>query len=161
MSVYFYEKVWIAISALLIVIFIGSILITSASHLSTPPSHIETIKPQEVMRNPQLWKPGVVPLSDGSLQVTITARIWSFIPSRLEIPSGRKVRFRITSPDVIHGFQIIGTNINMMAVPGYISEVATQFDLPGKYLLVCNEYCGIGHHNMSMQIEVKNEPHER
>ena len=59
-----------------------------------------------------------------------------------------RVTFRLTSVDVIHGFQIVGTNANTMVVPGYVSEFTTVFDRPGEYLIVCNEYCGLSHHVM-------------
>ena len=59
------------------------------------------------------------------------------------------MRFRITSPDVLHGFQIVGTNVNLTVAPGYVSEATTTFREPGEYLVVCNEHCGLGHHNMT------------
>ena len=71
---------------------------------------------------------------------------------------GRPVRFRITSPDVLHGFQIVGTNVNLTVAPGYVSEGTTTFTEPGEYLVVCNEYCGLGHHNMYSRIVVEAAP---
>ena len=70
----------------------------------------------------------------------------------MSIPNTR--RFRITSPDVLHGFQIVGTNVNVTVAPGYVSEVTTTFARPGEYLVVCNEYCGLAHHNMAAVIRV-------
>ena len=40
-----------------------------------------------------------------------------------------------------------------MAIPGYISQFTTQFEA-GEYLIVCNEYCGVGHHLMSAKLHV-------
>jgi cytochrome c oxidase subunit 2 len=40
------------------------------------------------------------------------------------------VTFRATSADVVHGFLIDGTNINLMLVPGYISSLGARFDTP-------------------------------
>ena len=37
------------------------------------------------------------------------------------VPAGTPVTFRATSADVVHGFLITGTNINLMLVPGYVS----------------------------------------
>jgi cytochrome c oxidase subunit 2 len=64
------------------------------------------------------------------------------------------VKVIATTKDVIHGFEMAGTNINMMLEPGYVSEYTTTFDKAGEYLVVCNEYCGAGHHLMSAKIEV-------
>ncbi|MFL6562538.1 MAG: cytochrome B5, partial [Bacillus sp. (in: firmicutes)] len=65
-----------------------------------------------------------------------------------------KVKVIATTKDVVHGFEVAGTNINMMLEPGYVSEYTTTFDKAGEYLIVCNEYCGAGHHLMSSMIEV-------
>ncbi len=40
-----------------------------------------------------------------------------------------------------------------MVVPGYVSQFTTQFPA-GEYLVVCNEYCGVGHHMMSGKLKV-------
>lgn len=149
-----YEKIWIWIAVMLVAIFIGSILATTAFTLSEPPSHMEMINPSDILSNKSIWNPGIQEMPDGSILVTMTARIWSFLPDHVKIPVGKKVTFRVTSSDVIHGFEIVGTNVNMMAVPGYINQVTTQFQNAGSYLLLCNEYCGIGHHNMSTTLEV-------
>lgn len=42
----------------------------------------------------------------------------------------------------------------MMLEPGYISEHVATFDKEGEYLILCNEYCGVGHHMMTSKIEV-------
>src|SRR5699024_11865957 len=58
------------------------------------------------------------------------------------------VHISATTKDVIHGFEIAGTNANMMLEPGYISTVTNTFKKAGEYTLVCNEYCGVGHKMM-------------
>jgi cytochrome c oxidase subunit 2 len=83
------------------------------------------------------------------------AEFYVFRPAVVRVPAGRPVTIRITSPDVIHGFQVIGTNINLTVAPGYVSEVTTTFDTPGQYLVVCNEYCGLAHHLMQGTIVVE------
>ena len=59
-----------------------------------------------------------------------------------------------TTKDVIHGFEVAGTNVNMMLEPGYISENVYNFNKTGEFLVLCNEYCGVGHHMMTSKIEV-------
>jgi cytochrome c oxidase subunit 2 len=76
----------------------------------------------------------------------------------VRLPAGRPVRFRVTSPDVLHGFQIVGTNVNLTVAPGYVSEATATFNEPGEYLVVCNEYCGLGHHSMYGTIVVEAAP---
>jgi cytochrome c oxidase subunit II len=65
------------------------------------------------------------------------------------------VKFYVTSSDVVHGFEIAQTDVNIMAIPGWVNSASHRFTKPGTYLLVCNEYCGIGHQNMYGTIEVK------
>jgi plastocyanin len=84
---------------------------------------------------------------DGSATVVVLAQMYAYLPAEIRVPAHRPVTFRLTSPDVIHGFQIVGSNGNTMVVPGYVSEFTTTFQ-PGNYLIVCNEFCGVGHHIM-------------
>jgi cytochrome c oxidase subunit 2 len=87
--------------------------------------------------------------------VAIRAEFYVFRPGIVRVPAGRPVTFRITSPDVLHGFQIVGTNVNLTVAPGYVSQVTTTFARPGEYLVVCNEYCGLAHHLMQGKIVVE------
>ena len=80
---------------------------------------------------------------------------FAFTPSNIEIPVGAEVEFVMTSKDVTHGFQVAGTNINAMVMPGHIQKISHTFNEPGEYLVICNEYCGIGHQAMSTTITVK------
>ena len=61
----------------------------------------------------------------------------------------------MTSIDVVHGFQIEGTRVNMMLLPGQISRLEYTFAEPGEHLLICHEYCGIGHHAMYGKVIVE------
>ena len=56
---------------------------------------------------------------------------------------------------MIHGFFIPGTRVNMMLIPGQVSEFDYRFTKPGEYLLICHEYCGRLHHTMSGKVVVK------
>jgi len=43
----------------------------------------------------------------------------------------------------------------MQVVPGYEMVLSITPDVAGEYGVVCNEYCGIGHHTMLGRIYVK------
>jgi len=64
------------------------------------------------------------------------------------------VTFYVTSRDVIHGFEVVGTNANTMVVPGEVSDITVETDEPQEYGLLCNEYCGAGHHVMEGKVHV-------
>jgi len=87
-------------------------------------------------------------------ELVFVASAFSYNPGKVEVPLGAKVKVIATTKDVIHGFEVAGTNINMMLEPGFISEYVTTFDKAGEFLIVCNEYCGVGRHTMTSKIEV-------
>src|SRR5262249_18295412 len=120
-------------------------------------SHIETVDPTTLSTNPEFADPRVTRGEDGSVAVSVRAETFAFTPDTIEVPAGRPVTFRITSPDVLHGFQIVGTNANAMAIPGYVSQFTVTFPQPGEYVIACNEYCGVMHHAMLGRLIVKEE----
>ena len=56
----------------------------------------------------------------------------SSLIAEMRVPAGRPVTFRLTSPDLIHGFQIVGTDKKTVTnvLPDDILKVAIG-DLPG------------------------------
>jgi len=93
-------------------------------------------------------KPGLHQNPDGSLDVFVVTRAFQFEPAVLHVPAGKPLTFYVTSADVLHGYSVDGTNINVTSVPGQVASFTTTFRHAGTYNTVCNEYCGIGHHNM-------------
>ncbi|MDH4037185.1 MAG: cytochrome C oxidase subunit II [Candidatus Krumholzibacteria bacterium] len=87
-------------------------------------------------------------------EVQYVAKMWAFDPPLLEIPAGSTVDLYLTSIDVVHGFQIVGTNTNLMAVPGAVNGTQVTFDRPGEYRVICHEYCGVAHQTMYATIKV-------
>ena len=157
MHVELYERIWMWAAGALVVLFLGVILVTAGLHASAPPSHIETVDPATLEAHPEFGAPGVTELPDGMVKAVIVASMFMYSPDPIEVPMGRPVTFRITSSDVIHGFQIGGTNANAMAIPGYVSQFTLTFDKPGEYLITCNEYCGLMHHAMVGTLVVRGE----
>jgi cytochrome c oxidase subunit 2 len=148
MDVDLYERFWLWASALLIAAFLGAIAAAAVMGAAHPPSHIETVDPTNLSSHPEFGKPGVAVRGDGSVVVSIVASMFSFDPDPIEVPARRPVTVRLTSSDVIHGFEVVGTNANAMAIPGYVSQFTVRFPRAGEYLVVCNEYCGLAHHSM-------------
>lgn len=153
MNVPFYEKLWMWAAGVLILAFLTTIAVGVAGSALQPPSHVETIDPTNVWKDPRFAQHGVT-IDERGVTVVVIAMMFAFDNAEIRVPAGRPVTFRITSADVTHGFQIVGTNGNTMVVPGYISQFTTVFQ-PGEYLIVCNEYCGLGHHLMSAKLIVE------
>ena len=156
MNIDFYERLWMWAAGVIIAIFIAVIGVSTVAYGLHPPSHVETIDPAKIFSDPRFSKIGQpVEMPDGSLEVQMAALMFAFAPAEVRVPAGRRIRFRMTSADVTHGFMIAGTNANTMVVPGYISQFTTVFSRPGDYLIVCHEFCGNGHHVMSGRLIVE------
>jgi cytochrome c oxidase subunit 2 len=155
MKVAFYERIWMWAATAIIVLFLGAIFVTAAAQAVQPPGHIETIDPAAVLSHPEFGTPVVTTRPDGSVVVPVVAGMFSFTPDPIEVPANVRVTFRLTSPDIIHGFQVVGTNANAMAIPGYVTQFSVTFPKPGEYTIACNEYCGLLHHNMVGKLVVK------
>jgi len=155
MKMHLDEKIWLGLSFGIIVIFM---LITGYQAFAldmAPPSNKELIDPQKVDQTAPFNKPGITKVGDKEYEVVMTLQVFSFNPGNIEVPVGSTVHFTLTSKDVVHGFEVAGTNLNAMVPPGHIQKITQKFDKPGKYLVLCNEYCGAGHQMMSTTITVK------
>ena len=73
----------------------------------------------------------------------------------LVIPANKKVRFLITSDDVIHSWWVPAFAVKQDANPGFINEAWTNVDEPGVYRGQCAELCGKDHGFMPIVVEVK------
>jgi cytochrome c oxidase subunit 2 len=157
MNVPLYEKIWMWVAGVIIAAFMVTVLVGFTAGALQPPSHVETIDPTKVFGDPRFAQRGVTATA-GGVTVTAIGMTFAFNPAEFHVPAGKPVTFRLTSVDVTHGFQIVGTNGNTMIVPGYVSQFTTTFTRPGEYLIVCNEYCGTGHHLMSAKLIVEAAP---
>jgi len=155
MDVELYERIWMWAAAALIVVFLGAMFLTVGLQALQPPSHIETVDPTALANYPEFANPGVTTRTDGSVVVSVVAQLFSFSPDPIVVPAGRPVTFRLTSADVMHGFLVVGTNANAMVIPGYVSQFTVTFDKAGEYLIACDEYCGVSHHNMVGKLIVR------
>ncbi len=73
----------------------------------------------------------------------------------LVLPTNKKVRFLITSEDVIHSWWVPEFAIKRDANPGYINESWTNIKEPGIYRGFCAELCGQGHAFMPIVVIAK------
>lgn len=78
------------------------------------------------------------------------------VDNMLVIPSGRKVRFELTSSDVIHAWWVPAFGVKKDAIPGYINEIwfNVQESKEGIYRGQCAELCGKGHIYMPVVVKV-------
>jgi cytochrome c oxidase subunit 2 len=86
--------------------------------------------------------------------IYMLGRLWQWYPI-LELEKDQSYRLHLSSMDWQHGFSLQPVNINLQIVPGYEMVLTITPDQAGDYAVVCNEYCGIGHHTMLGKIYVK------
>lgn len=76
----------------------------------------------------------------------------------LAVKPGSRVLVHMTSNDVIHGFQIPVVGLTTEVDPKAVRSVWFRApDKPGKYLIQCMDYCGIGHHQMKAWLVVEGD----
>lgn len=153
MNVDLYERIWMWGVGVMLAVFFGSTAWAAASRSIHPPSHVETIDPAKVLTDPRFARQGVQVTADGKVEAHVVGLMYTWLPTELTLPADTPVTFRLTSIDVVHGYQIVRTNGQSMVVPGYVSQFTTQLPA-GEYLVACNEYCGIGHHTMATKLHV-------
>ncbi|MEE8449329.1 MAG: cytochrome C oxidase subunit II [Thermodesulfobacteriota bacterium] len=88
-----------------------------------------------------------------SADIYLIARMWQWSPI-LKLKQGKTYRIHLSSIDVSHGFSIQPINLNLQVLPGYDYVIKLTPTTTGEYFIVCNEFCGLGHHNMIGKIIV-------
>ena len=89
--------------------------------------------------------------------VYLIGMMWQWYPA-LKLQKGVQYTLHLSSLDVSHGFNLFPLNINFMVLPGYDYGLRVVPNQSGDYRVVCNEFCGIGHHTMVGRIIVTDGP---
>ncbi|BDM62876.1 hypothetical protein NFHSH190041_03280 [Shewanella sp. NFH-SH190041] len=71
----------------------------------------------------------------------------------LVLPIDKKIRFLMTSEDVIHSWWVPDFAVKKDANPGFINEAWTKIDQPGTYRGQCAELCGKDHGFMPIVVK--------
>ncbi len=97
-------------------------------------------------------------------QVKVYAFQWGFVfldengaasRNAVRVEPGEKVLFNIASNDVIHGFNIPVARMTTEFEPGEFRSIWIRApEKPGKYLIQCLNYCGLGHSQMKAWLVV-------
>tara|TARA_R110001592_G_scaffold19231_8_gene79053 strand:+ start:693 stop:1817 length:1125 start_codon:yes stop_codon:yes gene_type:complete len=73
------------------------------------------------------------------------------------VPIGKKIRFLITSADVIHSWWVPALAVKKDAIPGFVNEAWTRIDEPGIYRGQCTELCGRDHGFMPIVVDARTQ----
>jgi cytochrome c oxidase subunit 2 len=66
----------------------------------------------------------------------------------LKLQEGVEYTLHLSALDVNHGFNLNPLNVNFQIVPGYDYGLRVTPTAAGDFRIICNEFCGIGHHTM-------------
>lgn len=75
----------------------------------------------------------------------------------LVLPIHKKIRFLVTSNDVVHSWWVPELGIKRDAIPGFMYEAWAKIEKPGTYRGQCAELCGIYHGFMPIVVEAVSE----
>jgi len=75
-------------------------------------------------------------------------------PPTLVLPLGERVKFKITSTDVVHGFWIPAFMIQIQNLPGVTNNIEFSANKLGTYPGRCNILCGRAHSQMLFKVKV-------
>ena len=155
MNIHNYEKLWLVLSMLLIIGFISTVVYgATAVGIEMVNDEGGTIDSTALEDDERFSEPRVEQVGDNEYEAYVVAQQFIFRPDPIEVPANSTVTFYVTSPDVIHGFEVVGTNANAMVIPGEITQLTVELNEPGEYGILCNEYCGGGHHTMEGKLIV-------
>jgi len=92
--------------------------------------------------------------------VYIGAMRYAFDGLPVVLETGTEYLFHLGTYDVQHGFSVrqeetLSKQLSLQMLPGYEWNVPMEFDEPGTYHVVCNEFCGEGHRTMHGTFEVR------
>jgi cytochrome c oxidase subunit 2 len=79
------------------------------------------------------------------------------VDNPIVVPVNKKIRFLITSNDVIHSWWVPALGWKQDAVPGFINDAWTELKEPGLYRGKCAELCGKDHGFMPIVLIAKTE----
>jgi len=99
----------------------------------------------------------------GAYEIRVTAQQWGFTyeypngatsADTLYVPRGRKVKMKMSSKDVLHGFYIPAFRVKYDILPNRYTSVWFKATEEGEYNLFCTEYCGDQHSEMMSAVSV-------
>jgi len=139
------RRIVIIATAFVVVLFGLAALAINTFHVGLP-TCLTDVKPFQ--------RGELITHSPDHYEIHYVAKMWDFEPKEVTVPAGSTVDFYVSTPDVTHGLILLGTNLNLMVVPGVVNYARVKFDQSHNYQLLCHEYCGTGHERMAANLRV-------
>ena len=91
--------------------------------------------------------------------VEIVAERFTFTPSEITVTVGTTIELRVRSDDTMHGFRIVGRDVDVAVPKRRQGEAVVVFEATevGRFRFECSRLCGAGHNFMQGEIVVTDE----
>ncbi len=93
--------------------------------------------------------------ADGPRVIEIVAKRFQFTPSEVTLRKDEPVILRLRSADVTHGFYMKKLGIDATIAPDHPTDVPLTPHEAGRFVTICDHFCGAGHGNMKMTLVVE------
>jgi cytochrome c oxidase subunit II len=110
--------------------------------------------------------------AEGAVRIEVSAHQWSWnaryagadgkfgtpddvvTMDDIRIPVGVPIIMHLASTDVIHSMYLPNFRVKQDAVPGMITRLTFQAQVPGEYEIACAQHCGANHYKMRAVLTV-------
>lgn len=82
-------------------------------------------------------------------RILIEARKFEFAPKEIRVAKGERITLVLTAPDFVHGLSLPDFNVRADGIPGKTIEVTFVAQRAGKFIYLCDNFCGEDHDKMS------------
>jgi cytochrome c oxidase subunit 2 len=98
-----------------------------------------------------------------ALEIEVIGQMYSWIfiypngketENELVVPKGKPIKLNVTSEDVLHSLFVPAFRIKVDAVGGMDTYAWFYADKIGIYHILCAEYCGVGHSDMTAVLRI-------
>ncbi|HXF95136.1 MAG TPA: hypothetical protein VNI61_03430 [Gemmatimonadales bacterium] len=160
------ERFWVALAFSWCIVLFAMMPLWHAKGQQNPSGIRHRVAPdafarrtQEFIATYRVGEEGGLPVVEpppGS-DIYLLARMWAWTPV-LRLQKGAEYTLHLSSVDLNHGFNLNPINVNFQVVPGYDYALRVTPTEAGEFRIVCDEFCGIGHHLMVGKVVVLEPP---
>jgi cytochrome c oxidase subunit 2 len=86
--------------------------------------------------------------------IKVVAKRFDYSPAHLTLKKGQPVILELSTRDVLMGFNAPDFNLRADILPGQVTRVRFVPDKTGKFIFLCDIFCGTGHEQMQGTLTV-------
>lgn len=141
----------------LIILLIFGLILGGCGSKTQPVAPVEPAKDAATTQPAatEITAPAVAAGNEPVKEFTMIAKNWEFGPDKITAKLGDRVKIKITSEDVKHGFGLPAYGINEDLEPGKTVEIEFIAAKSGKFPFRCTVPCGEGHRVMTGELIVE------